>query len=118
MKTRRNLTVYYQNEKGLRERCGLCGQNVKEKGHHPTCAFRDASVTHVEITPLKTVVTLGRFSDNAYIWASPTGTVYRVKRETVGQGFSLRKVGERKPIIVLNRLSNIRTYIERNQGTL
>ena len=111
MKSRKNLTVYYQNEKGLRARCGLCGQNVQEKGHHPKCAFHDPSVTHVEITPMKSVVTISQGQ-----WVSPSGKVYRIKKK--GTGFYIKERAVGAVSTIMPKLSDIRKYIEANQGTL
>ena len=112
MKSRKNLTVYYQNEKGLRARCGLCGKNVQEDGHNPKCAFHDPSVTHVEITPMKATVTLGRNDQ----WVSPSGRTYRIGKRQGGFYLKEKKVGAVST--VMPKLNDIRLYIEANQGLL
>jgi hypothetical protein len=90
----------------------LCGQNVQEKGHHPKCAFHDPGVTHVEITPMKSVVTLGRNDQ----WVSPSGKTYWIKKK--GSGFYIKEKAVGAVSTLFPRLSDVRVYIEANQGIL
>jgi hypothetical protein len=115
MKSRRNLSVFYQNAKGLRVRCGLCGKNVQEDGHHPTCAFHDPSVTHVEITQMQAEVTLAP-TGMGYEWVSPAGRIYVIKKIKGGYRIKERAVGTVGTTFSLLKL--VRDYIEANQGTL
>ena len=115
MKSRRNLSVFYQNAKGLRVRCGLCGKNFKEDGHHPTCAFHDPSVTHVEIIQMKAQVTLAPTSAG-YEWISPAGRTYVIKKVSAGYRIKERAKGTVGTTFSLLKL--VRDYIEANQGTL
>jgi hypothetical protein len=115
MKSRRNLSVFYQNAKGLRVRCGLCGKNVQEDGHHPSCAFHDPSVTHVEITQMKAEVTLAP-TGMGYEWVSPAGRTYVIKK--VALGYRIKERANGTTPLTFHLLKYVRDYIEANQGTL
>jgi hypothetical protein len=112
MKSRKDLTVYYQNEKGLRKRCGLCGKNVEEDGHHPKCVFHDPAVTHVALAPMKAQVTLSRGG----VWVSPSGKTYRIRKKKGGYYLKEKAVGA--VTTLFPTLNGVRLYIEANQGIL
>jgi hypothetical protein len=115
VKSRANLIVYYQNEKGLRKRCGLCGRNIEEQTHHATCPFADASITHVQLGGMKAQVVIHR-DKKCHYWISPTGQWYNIRRSP--GGYTIKKAERGSKRIGPGSMAYIRQFIEDNQGVL
>lgn len=116
VKSRANLTVYYQNEKGLRRRCGLCGKNVEEEGHHRNCVFADPSITHAQIVGMKAQVVIHTDKDGVRYWMSPSGERYNIRKAR--GGYVVKKQAKDSIGVSLATMAYVRAFIEQSQGVL
>ena len=92
--------------------CILCRQSISS--HKDDCVFADASVTHIIVIKSRASIVF-YFRQNRWWWQSPGGNRYHIEKLPAGPRYVMFD-GAGNEIVARKRLSDIRQYLELNQG--
>ena len=97
--------------------CGGAGPTLANIVHNDDCPMGDLAIVNVSVTPRTGIVTFTQYEHYRWSWWSASGVRYHVAVQ--GKEFMLVLAGVDGDIMAAaERLSDLRTWIEQNQGVL